>query len=1308
MGRCIFVHQIPYKMRHTLFSILLLLVCLPPVVAQNLTLQGRIRDAETGEPLPFASIYVAAGRGTLTNAEGDFSLSAEYQDVLTFSYVGYEKLKLKATDVPRVVKLKPFARDLKEVVVVPVDEWDVVKQVINNMKKDFSKHKAEKQGYFIRTWMKDKWDSNLIECFMTALSASNLREEETFSGIYGMNSEGDSSRMGLYFTNIQKMTEIGPSSFGSDYWEAAIKPLYSLSMAQKYYDIKLETLFGNEEGKLYRIDFKWKDTDRAEWHTRYLEERRHIIGTAYVDAKTLRLLRFEGNVDNAYMLYNLQRTPNAIKFHMNYDYTNGYPAVNNLAIEGGNELLQYRVLMFNVQDSLLGESSGLVGNNIIDVIKNAGYDSTMWARYDIVKRTAEEERVAFGERQSENLSNESLPEVDNIHEQSGTTNSQTDRLMPFGKIMPQEMAFVHMDNTCYFLGDTLFYKAYVQRSDTGKPTNLSEVLYVELLNQDGYLVERQVLRLKGGQASSSFCLEDTLYAGFYELRAYTRWQLNFGRKEHPHDQYMHRWFLKKEYAKEYFVDYDKLYSRVFPVYDKPEEPGEYYRDMTVRPLRRDYAPEKISKKPTVSLFPEGGNLISGIRQMVAFEAKDGEGKYVDGKLYVLNEKGDTLSSATTENRGRGCMELCVERGVKYRAAFEEVAGETTKVSLPDILPSGAVMKVEQDGASIRADINIKGMGQDSARLLLTAVGMPRMQIPFEGRSLTVSKDSLPAGVAQLTLVRKGEVLADRLVFVHKPEQQEAPLQILGMKENYEPLEQVSLKVQGKSNASLSISVRDNASSDLTYDNGNIMTEMLLSSHIKGFVENPGYYFERDDAERQRHLDLLLMVQGWRRFDIKQPEIVEPYEKSQMIVGEVCKYTPLDQEDGFYIREGVDSLIETFECPMPLWLQKDTYEEKTGNGEGGIKVSRRGETYDVEFLNEPGKKTWLHAEYVQPGSSPVYGDITVGEDGKFSIQAPHFGGYCFMHLAAASPEKLAKADKKDEKKKEKQSKKGKGWEAAHQWLLPDANAWADYSIRVHRCYPRFVKPYEYYQQEFMSKDDNASSDGIKVGDVTNLREVKVKARRRILRKVDLTKPAVVMDVYDAYNQLVDAGLTSAFFAGSWSFSDILCRLLVGDMGQQRGNINASRRWDGRTIYVNSIQVKEEQLMYNHLENLDKVYVYTDYSPRKEGSDQFYGADQPGVIVDLHRFLDNAKRVTYRDRYIVLDGYSTSAEFYSPDYSKHRLPEGQKDYRRTLYWNPNLQLDKDGEASVTFYNNSRQTSLSIEAEGQASDGTLLWNR
>lgn len=422
-------------MKH-LLSVLLLL-CAAQVSAQKLTLQGQVRDAETGEPLPYASVYVNAGSGTLTNIEGDFRLSVGSQEVLTFSLVGYEKQKLKAGDVPKTVSLQPLARALKEVVVTPVDAQDVVKQVIDNLKKDFSKHKAEKQGYFMRTWMRNEWDCNLIECFMAALSAANLREGETLSGIYGMNAEGDSSKMGLYFTNIQKMTEIGPGAFMSDYWEAAIKPLYSHSMVRKYYDLELETLFGNEDEKLYRIVFKWKDKDRSEWHARYLDERRHIIGTAYVDARTLRLLRFEGNVDNAYMLYNFQRYPNAIKFHVGYDYAGGFPAVSNLAIEGGNELLQYRLLMFNIQDdSLPYESSGQVGDNIIDVIENAGYDSTMWARYDIVKRTAEEERIAFGETLSEDSSDESLPEVHDTLEQSKTINPQAEDSVPFGKTVP--------------------------------------------------------------------------------------------------------------------------------------------------------------------------------------------------------------------------------------------------------------------------------------------------------------------------------------------------------------------------------------------------------------------------------------------------------------------------------------------------------------------------------------------------------------------------------------------------------------------------------------------------------------------------------------------------------------------------------------------------------------------------------------------------------------------------------------------------------------------------------------------------------
>ena len=138
--------------------------------------------------------------------------------------------------------------------------------------------------------------------------------------------------------------------------------------------------------------------------------------------------------------------------------------------------------------------------------------------------------------------------------------SMVERLGNFGTKLPQEQVFIHLDNTSYYLGDTIFYKAYVKRGDDGKPTNISGILYCEFLNNDGYLVERQMLPLDKGEAHGTFSLSDTLlYAGYYELRAYTRWQLNWGVTEQPHSKWSEKYFFNKEMAKDYYRDYEKLY-----------------------------------------------------------------------------------------------------------------------------------------------------------------------------------------------------------------------------------------------------------------------------------------------------------------------------------------------------------------------------------------------------------------------------------------------------------------------------------------------------------------------------------------------------------------------------------------------------------------------------------------------------------------------------------------------------------------------------------------------------------------------------
>ena len=98
-----------------------------------------------------------------------------------------------------------------------------------------------------------------------------------------------------------------------------------------------------------------------------------------------------------------------------------------------------------------------------------------------------------------------------------------------GRPVVQEKVYLHFDNNCYFGGDTIWYKAYVCRADNHRPTDMSRILYVELLNEQGYLVERQQLVVDyAGQAHGQFALSDSCWAGYYEVRAYTRWMMNFG------------------------------------------------------------------------------------------------------------------------------------------------------------------------------------------------------------------------------------------------------------------------------------------------------------------------------------------------------------------------------------------------------------------------------------------------------------------------------------------------------------------------------------------------------------------------------------------------------------------------------------------------------------------------------------------------------------------------------------------------------------------------------------------------------------
>ena len=359
---------------------------------EELTLQGRVVDAETGEPLPYVNIRGGKSIGTLTNIEGSFKLLTEEKDVLSFSFVGYEKLSLKADRMPDVIRLKPYTVKMKEVTVLPLDKEDILKRVIENLRSDYKTGSKWTRKYFFRALMEQDSVSYIAEAFMEAFSVMNVRSAQIISGLQGYDKESGKKPMFIHGSNIHQLIEVAPRTNNTPFWKPLVKPLSHYETLKGFYKVKMQTLYDAEGQALLRFDFTWRKNLLPMDYNR-----RNITGTAYVDAETCRLLRFDGSCNNCTVRMGIMSYPISIDFHLEYDYSQDVASVSNIAIQGSNDFMSYRVLLFAIEEN---KQEGTVikasKENIVTALQEAGYDASLWDEYDIIKRTKEEEAAAFG------------------------------------------------------------------------------------------------------------------------------------------------------------------------------------------------------------------------------------------------------------------------------------------------------------------------------------------------------------------------------------------------------------------------------------------------------------------------------------------------------------------------------------------------------------------------------------------------------------------------------------------------------------------------------------------------------------------------------------------------------------------------------------------------------------------------------------------------------------------------------------------------------------------------------------------------
>ena len=719
-----------------------------------------------------------------------------------------------------------------------------------------------------------------------------------------------------------------------------------------------------------------------------------------------------------------------------------------------------------------------------------------------------------------------------IYGQDNALQEYAQRLQAFGKTLPQEHVYVHMDNNCYYLGDTIYYKAYIRRSDTGMPSNISGVLYAELLNHDGYLVQRQMLEVKDGEAIGSIALHDTLYSGYYELRAYTRWQLNWGVREHRHSRFAEKYFFNKKMARDYYRDYDKLYSRVFPVYDKPQTPGEYFPDMTLRPLSRHFRDNDNENTVKISFYPEGGGLVAGTQQRVAWEARNGKGQYVDGVMTVQGREYQTL------NRGRGVMEVDVPESGHIQATFQPNDDACIPVTqnLPKIHKTGARLRVDVSDDSFVINIHaVDSAAQERLGITIMKDGVLKLFATNEKNTLNYSPAESGSGVYQVTVFnRQGRVYADRLVFYRAPELQAQNVIITGIpEESMKPYEMADIQLQGAPDAHLSVSVRDAACSEYIYDNASIMAEMLLSSEVRGFIPDPDWFFEKDDEEHRVALDLLMMTQGWRRYVWREMAVAKTWEllhrpesRYQIVNGGVYNYELIENlsaftKDGAQMSESSGGETYTNNDPTQ---ESDILDETNANNrqytDMSAEIAENANISSDRFRKKESSvkpSVVVHAEWSQPGTESVLGEMTVEDGGLFTIKMPRYFDKHYFFLAASDTLKWSKKDK------------DRG--IAHTWIQNGLDikddkemVYPEFYVKVNQIYPRFVKPYDYYQKTLAPAPKNTQQYKNQELGIRTLNEVTIDSRRKGRMEFIAGKPAFVLDAYEAFNATVVTNLS----------------------------------------------------------------------------------------------------------------------------------------------------------------------------------------
>jgi hypothetical protein len=392
-----------------------------------------------------------------------------------------------------------------------------------------------------------------------------------------------------------------------------------------------------------------------------------------------------------------------------------------------------------------------------------------------------------------------------------------------------EKIHIHFDKNIYNKGETVWYKLYLlQGSDT---TASSMNVYLEWYDADGKLIMQTAAPVLLSTSQGSFDIPADYKGESLQLKAFTRWMLN-------------------------------------------DDPAFSYRRELAVNTNNSKTEKTTSYKTTVETFPEGGFLVQGLSARIAFKATNQYGNPVLIKAVLTDGNNQTLDSPDVKHDGMGSFYLTPLPYQVYKLNWIDENGITGTTPVPVTKTEGARITINRTTNKALFEVERTGNAPENFKKMTLLVHMNRVglyQVAINTSEKTklsseIPVNDLPTGLLQFTLFTSDWIpVAERVIFINN-RAHEFDVSITTPLINVDKRGKNAIEVFVPDTlfTNMSIAITDAAAN--TPGRHTIFSDILLSSEIKGKVYNPGYYLSNNSDSVAANLDLLLLTNGWRRFD----------------------------------------------------------------------------------------------------------------------------------------------------------------------------------------------------------------------------------------------------------------------------------------------------------------------------------------------------------------------------------------------------------------------------------------------------------